>query len=161
MALVKWEPKRRELEPFRGLRDEVDRLFEEFFRGWPRPFAPAWPARGAESGQGEFWPTVNLKETNDEFVLTAELPGLEKKELNLSLTEDSVTLKGERRAEKETKEENYHYQETSFGTFERVVALPGRIKPAEATAKLKDGVLTLTLPKAEETKKREIRIEVK
>jgi HSP20 family protein len=164
MALVKWEPKRRELEPLRGLRDEVDRLFDEFFRGWPRPFASAWPGARwpqPEEAQGGFFPVVNLKETNDEFVLTAELPGVEKNELTISLTEDSVVLKGERKEEKETKEENYHYREASYGSFERAVSLPGSIKPSEATATLKDGVLTLTLPKAEETKKKEIRIEVK
>lgn len=164
MALVKWAPKRPELEPILGLRGEVDRLFDEFFLGWPRPFSEAGagmvPPPGARAAW-EFFPTVNLKETTDDYVVTAELPGVEKKELTLTVTEDSVTLRGERRAEKQKEEERYHYRETSYGSFERVIPLPGRIKPAEATAQLTDGVLTLTLPKAEETKKKEVKVEVK
>lgn len=163
MALVKWEPKRREVEPIRGLRDEVDRLFDQFFRGWGGPFAPGWPgarwpALSAETP--EFLPVVNLKETQDDYVVTAEVPGLDKKELEITLTDDSVTLKGERKAEKNADEENYHYQEASYGRFERLVSLPGRIKTVDAKARLKDGVLTLTLPKAEESKRKEVKVKV-
>jgi HSP20 family protein len=110
--------------------------------------------------RGEFFPAVNLKETENEYVITAEVPGLKKGELDVNVGEDNVTLKGERKEEKEEKKENYHYKEAVYGAFERVIPLPGTIKSAEAKAQLKDGVLTLTLPKAEATKKKEIKVKV-
>lgn len=157
MALIPWEPRRRELEPFRGLRDEVDRLFEDFFRGWARP---PWSARGLAPAQGEFSPNVDLKETEKEFTLTAELPGLTKEELDVTIAQDSITLKGERREEKESREGSYHYRETSYGSFQRVIPLPGEIKADKAKATLKDGVLTLTLPKAEPSKATHVKVKV-
>lgn len=155
MALVKWEP-RRELEPVRSLRQEVDRLFEDFFRGWPKPWSSGWfaPAEGA------FTPSIDLRETEKDFILTAEVPGLQKEDVDVNIMEQSVTIRGERKQEKETKEQDYHYRETSFGSFQRVVPLPAPIKADEARAKLKDGVLTLTLPKAEPSKPRGVKVKV-
>jgi HSP20 family protein len=163
MALIRWEPKK-ELEWFRDLRNEVDRLFDQFYEAWSRPWSagqPA-PARGAgpPGSKAGFVPHVNLKETDSEFVVTAEIPGLSRDELDISLTEDSVTLKGERKVERETKRESYHYRETSYGTFQRVIPLPGAIKPGEARATLKDGVLTMTLPKAEAGKRKAVTVSV-
>lgn len=162
MALIKWDPKRMELEPVRGLRDEIDRLFDEFFQGWWRPLGTDWPGPRLRSlaGSAEFLPNVNLKETEGEYLITAELPGLAKEDIQVSLTEDSVILSGERKLEKESKREAYHYRETSHGSFERVIPLPGQIKTAGAKAQLKDGVLTLVLPKAEETKRKEVSVKV-
>ncbi len=156
MALIKWEPRRGEIAPFRSLREEIDRVFEDFVRGWPRPWSGTWPAT-LESVSA---PTVDLKETEKEFVLTAEVPGVTKDQLNIAIAEDSVTLQGERKEEKEKKEENYHYRESSYGSFQRVVPLPAAVVADKAKAKLKDGVLTLTLPKAEPSEKKQIKIKV-
>jgi HSP20 family protein len=155
MALIQWEP-RRELEPFRGLREEVDRLFESFFRGWPG----RWSTQGTVSSEGKFVPSVNLKENDKEFVLTAELPGLQKDELDVNITDDAVAIKGERKEEKEQKEKSYYFKESSHGTFQRVIPLPDKVEAEKAKAKLKDGVLTLTLPKAEPSKRNAVQIDV-
>ena len=156
MALTKWEPRSGELQPVRSLRQEVDRLFEDFFRGWPRPWTGGW--LGQE--EGTFAPVVNLKETEKEFVLTAEVPGLQKDQLDVNIMEESVTIRGERKEEKETKEQSYYYRESSFGSFQRVVPLPAPIVADKAKATLKDGVLSLTLPKAEPAKSRAVKIKV-
>jgi HSP20 family protein len=147
----------RGLEPFRGLRDEVDRLFEDFFRGWGRS---PWVGRGLVTAGQEFLPSVDLREGVQEFTVTAEIPGLSKEELNVTITEDSVTLKGERKEESEKEKASYHYKETAYGAFQRVIPLPAKIKPDEAKARLKDGVLTLTLPKAEASKGKQVTVTV-
>lgn len=156
MALIKWEPRRGEVAPFRSLREEIDRVFDDFFRGWPRPWSGGWPS-ALESVTA---PTIDLKETEKEFVVSAEVPGVTKDQLNISIAEDSVTLQGERKAEKEKKEENYHYKESSYGSFQRVIPLPAAVVADKAKAKLKDGVLTLILPKAEPSPKKQIKIKV-
>jgi len=156
MALIKWEPRLGELQPVRGLRQEVDRLFDEFFRGWPKP----WTGGLLPQEEGAFAPVVDLKETEKEFVLTAEVPGMQKDQLDVNIMEESVTIRGERQEEKETKEQSYYYKESSYGSFQRVVPLPARILADKAKAKLKDGVLTLNLPKAEPSKSKAVKIKV-
>jgi len=156
MALIKWEPRRGELEPVRSLRQEVDRLFEDFFRGWPRP----WTGGLFAAGEGGGAPKVDLKEGEKELILSAEVPGLQKEEIGINIAEDSVTISGERKSEKETKEEGYYYRESSQGAFHRVVPLPCPILADKAKATLKDGVLTLTLPKAAPSKTRSVKIKV-
>ncbi|GAB4266748.1 MAG: Hsp20/alpha crystallin family protein [Deferrisomatales bacterium] len=157
MALIPWEPRRRGLEPFRGLREEVDRIFDEFFRGWG---GPPWAGRGVAPWSAGFYPSVDLKESENELVLTAEVPGLSKEELDVTIAEDSVTLRGERKEEKEREGESYHYREAAYGAFERVIPLPVEVKAEKAQAKLRNGVLTLTLPKAEPSKRKQIKVEV-
>jgi len=103
---------------------------------------------------------VDLKETEKEFVLTAEVPGMQKDQLDVNIMEESVTIRGERQEEKETKEQSYYYKESSYGSFQRVVPLPARILADKAKAKLKDGVLTLNLPKAEPSKSKAVKIKV-
>ena len=143
MALIKWEPKRTQLDPFRSLRDEVDRLFEDFGRGWPGPWGTTWPW-----APEAFSPAVDLKETDAEYVITAEVPGFPKDKLEINVTEDALTIRGERKEETEKKEGGYHLRESSSGSFQRVLALPGSVVADQAKAKLEDGVLTVTLPKA-------------
>lgn len=162
MAITKYEP-RTEVGQARSLRDEIDRMFDQFalsmgpFARTPLLRAPlAWDT-GA--WQGAFLPRVDLKETDEGFVLTAELPGMTKDSIDLTVAEDSVTLKGERKEEKEEKGEHFHSRETSFGAFERLIPLPGAVDVDKVEAKMKDGVLTLRLVKAEKTRKREIKIE--
>jgi HSP20 family protein len=156
MALVKWEPRFGELEPVRSLRQEVDRLFEDFFRGWPKPWTGGWPVQE----EGTFAPVVDLKETEKEFLLTAEVPGMQRDDLDVNILAESITIRGERKQEKETKEQNYYYKESSHGSFQRVIPLPAPILAEKAKAKLKDGVLSLTLPKAEPSKSKAIKIKV-
>lgn len=154
MSLMKWEP--RELEPFDDLRNQVDHLFEDFTRGWPRAFF----SRTLPWQSGQYLPSVDLKETDAAYTLTADLPGISKDDLKVNITERSVTIEGERKEEKETSHKGYHLKESSHGAFRRVVALPDEVVADNAKATLKDGMLTLELPKAEQTKRKEIEIKV-
>ena len=162
MALIRWEPKAKELEPLHNLRDEVDRLFEDFIRGWPRPWG-GWlsPFRGGEVAAPGYAPNVDMKETETDVLVTAEVPGFNKENLEVVITENSVTLKGERKEEKkEKKGDTYHYREVVQGSFERVLALPAAVVADKAKAELKDGVLTLTLPKTEPSKRKTLKVKI-
>jgi HSP20 family protein len=131
-------------------------MFDGFFGNRLSPWKPG------ELGLTDrpFTPSVDLKETDNEFIVTAEVPGVPKEGLDVTITEGAVTLKGERREEKENNEEGYRFKETSYGAFHRVIPLPGEVLAEKAKAALKDGVLTLTLPKSEHSKPRAIQIDV-
>jgi HSP20 family protein len=147
MAIVRWEP-------FRDLlasQKEFDRLFRE-------AFTPGF-------GEGELstrtWaPPVDIFENENNIVLKAELPGVEPKDVEIRVEDNTLYLKGERKFEKETKEENYHRIERSYGSFARSFSLPNSIDAEKVGADYKDGLLTLTLPKREEAKPKTIKINV-
>ena len=153
--LQKAEPKRA-LSPF----EEMDRLFEDYFsRGWMRPFRWEWPSLGelAKPFEGKM-PKVDVIERDDEVVVKAELPGVEKKDLDVSVTENSVTIKGTTSHEEKEEKGNYYRCEISRGAYARTVALPSYVDADKAKASFKDGVLELTLPKVEKSKRRSIEI---
>ncbi len=156
MALVKWQPRRNDPDPFQSLRQVVDRLFEDACRGVPRRWTPTWVTA---SGAG-FIPNVDVKETAHEYVVTVEVPGLRPEDLDVHITADTITIKGERKEEQENKRESYYYRESSVGSFQRVIPLPGPVVAEKAAAQLKDGVLTLTLPKAEPSKLTGVKVKV-
>lgn len=156
MALVKWEPQTREVEPFRGLREEVDRLFDEFLQGSPlgrmgRMFAPT---------QTGFVPSLDLEETTDEFIVRAEVPGMRKDDLDVNITERQVTIKGERKEERKAKDTAFYRRETLYGAFSRTIDLPAGIVPEKVGAKLENGMLTLILPKAQPSKHKVIKVKL-
>ena len=137
------------LTPFEEIDRVVERMFEGFFpRSWMRPMMrwewPAWPAF-----EEIRMPRVDVVERDTEIVVRAEVPGIDKKDLDVSVANNTVTIKGE--TKKETKEEkgDYHRREISSSSFSRTVALPAAIDGANAKASFKDGVLELTLPKIE------------
>ncbi|MDI6851344.1 MAG: Hsp20/alpha crystallin family protein [bacterium] len=146
--LMRWDPFRE----IASLREEVDRLFDTFF------------GRQAEKMIREreaFWvPAVDIEETENEFIVKAELPGLKKDEVKLSITEDTLTISGERKMEKEEKGKTYHRIEMNYGKFERTVRFPTEVVPDKAKASYKDGILTITVPKSEKAKSKEIEIEI-
>jgi len=147
MAIVRWEPFRDAMTSQR----EFDRLFKEAFT----PFF----------GEGELstrtWaPPVDIYETADSIVLKAELPGVDPKDVEVKVEDNSLFLKGERRFEKEVKNENYHRVERSYGSFARSFSLPNSIEAEKVKAEYKNGLLTLTLPKREEAKPKTIKIDV-
>lgn len=148
-----WRPFR-ELSPireFERMRRDMDRLWDSFFEERPR-------RKGEEVG--EWLPSLDVSETKNNLVVKAELPGMDPKDIDISLNEGILTIKGERKQEKEEKEENYHLIERSYGSFTRSVRLPGEVKSEMISASYKDGVLKVTLPKSEEAKKKEIKIKV-
>jgi HSP20 family protein len=161
MAIQKWEP-RGEIAPIRSMREEMDRMFDEFFHGMGT-LRPSWMMRpfAWAPEAGGFVPSVDLKETEDSYVVVAELPGLKKEMIDIAVSEDEVTLKGERKETKEEKGENWHRRESVHGSFQRTISLPGTVNANKAEAKMSDGVLTLTLPKSEEEKKKAVKITVK
>ena len=146
MAIVRWEP-------FRDLlatQDRFNRLFNE-------TFSSAF-CDGGELTQTGWLPPVDVYETDQNVMLKAELPGVDPKNVEIRVEDGTLYLKGERKFEREVKEEDYHRVERSYGSFSRSFALPSSVAAEKATAEYKDGVLTLTLPKKEEAKPRTIKI---
>jgi len=147
-------PARREEEyPLFSLQRDVNRLFEDFFRGFDLR-----PLRMAEEKWGGFSPKMDLEETEKEYRITAELPGMEEKDVEVLLTGNSITIKGEKKSEREEKEANYHVVERNYGSFSRSLKLPAAVDLDNITAKYDKGVLTVTCPKKEEVKPKAIEI---
>lgn len=139
-----------ELTPWKPFRD-IDELWERFFRELStiEPFRQEWV------------PSLDVSETENNIVVKAELPGIDPKEIDISLTDDLLTIKGEKKQEKEEKDENYHRVERSYGAFTRSLRLPQEVRSEKIEANYKDGILKITLPKSEEAKRKEIKIKVK
>jgi HSP20 family protein len=141
-----------EWRPFREvsrLRREMDRLWEDYFGLGRRALRPM---------ELEFAPAVDVKETADQIVVKAEVPGIDAKEINISITGDVLTIKGEKKSEREEKEENYHLVERSYGSFSRSLSLPAVVDHDRIEANYDKGVLTITCPKKEEVKPKAIKI---
>ena len=147
MAIVRWEPFRDLLATQR----DFDRLFKEAFS----------PFSGETEQSTRAWaPPVDIYETDNNIVLKAELPGIDPKDLEIRVEDNTLYLKGERKFEKEVKEEDYHRVERSYGAFSRSFSLPSSIDADKVKAEYKDGLLTLTLPKREVVKPKTIKIDV-
>ena len=140
-----------EWRPFREvsrLRREMDRLWDDYFGAGRRALRPL----------AEFAPAVDIKETAEAVVVKAEVPGMDAKDINISVTGDVLTIKGEKKSEREEKEENYHLVERSYGSFSRSLVLPAAVNLDKIEAKYDKGVLTVTCPKKEEVKPKPIEI---
>ena len=147
--------KREEENPFSELQQEMNRLFENFFKGFD-----VAPFEGINDGFGKYNPSIDVKESEKEITVTAELPGMEEKDFELLMSDDSLTIKGEKREEKEEKGKDYYRMERRYGSFNRVIALPEGIDTKNVDAKFKNGVLKVTLPKTEEAAKKVKKIAV-
>jgi len=132
----------RESNPFATLQREVDRLFDEFTRG----FAPRWPTLPTW-GTPDLMPSMDVTETDKEIEITAELPGLEEKDVQINLVDNVLTITGEKKEEKEEKEKNYRLLERSYGSFSRTLELPAGTEPDAVKATIAKGVLKVTVPK--------------
>jgi len=148
MSLQRWEP----FKEMMTLRNALDRLFEESF---VRPSA-YWS--NIDSG---LTVPVDVYQTDKDVVVKASLPGFKPEEVDISIIGDTINIKGEHREEKEEKQENYFIRERHYGDFSRTITIPVEIKSDQAEAVFENGVLTLTLPKAEEVKPRQIKIRAK
>lgn len=146
MALARWDPFREMI----SLREAMDRLFEESFV-WP-PLAPL-RTRGTLA--------VDVRETDDAFIINASVPGLKPEDLNINVVGDTVTISGEIKEETKEEEASYIYRERRFGSFTRTVTLPTTLDPDKAEAVIENGVLTLTIPKAEAAKPKAIKVKTK
>ena len=150
--------------PFETLRREMDRLFEEFDRDlWRSPFRRSAFDIEPFLRRGLSWsaPAVDIAEKNNAYELTAELPGLDEKNIEVKVVNGSLMIKGEKRDAKEEKKKDYHLQERHFGSFERCFSVPEGVDTDRIEANFKAGVLTVTLPKKPEAQKPEKKIEIK
>ena len=146
MAIVRWEPFRE----FTTLQNEMNRLFNTVFD------APA-PGNGG-STMRRWMPAMDLVETEDNFVLRADLPGMKEDDVKIEFEDGTLTVSGERKAEHESKNEGYYRVERAFGSFSRSLTLPQGIDPEGVTANFEHGVLEVLIPKPEERKPRRIEI---
>lgn len=144
-----------ELSPFQTLRQEMDRLFDEFLRG----FEVGWPS--AEEPFGYTFPRIDMSETDKEVLITAELPGLTEKDIELSLSRDMLTISGEKKEEKEESVKGYYRMERHYGAFRRQLPLPVEVDPDRCDASFKNGILTVKLAKTPEAQKQVKSIPIK
>ncbi len=149
----------REENPFLDLHRRIDDLFADFFTGFGED--TLWP-RGLTAGPRAFTtlPKVDVAETDDEVVVTADLPGMTEKDLNVSLDGDLLTIRGTRKEEKEDKNRSYHLVERSYGEFHRVLQIPDGVNKDKIKAAFKKGELKVTLPKLPQTKSPSRHIEI-
>jgi len=149
MTLVKWNPERE----MGALQRRMNRLFDDFFgdafwTGGDRPLAA-------------FEPVVDIREDADAYYVHAELPGVKKEEVRITMQDNMLSIRGEKKQESEKKEASYHRLERSYGAFERTITLPASVMADKVDASFTDGVLTIMLPKTEEVKPREIAVKVR
>lgn len=145
--------KREAYEPFTFFREEMNSLFDNFFRGFD--------IEPLERKFATFSPSIDISETEKEIVISAELPGMEDKDIDVSLSKDLLTIKGEKKEGKEEKGKNYYRMERSYGSFCRKIPLPEDIDADKAEAEFKKGVLTIKLPKTPEAIKETKKIAIK
>ena len=145
--------KREEYTPFALFRQEMDKLFDNFFRGFEmEPFM---------GRLGAFSPSVDVKESDKEIRVSAELPGMDDKDIEVSLNRDSLTIKGEKKEEKEDKGKDYYRMERSYGSFSRTIPLPAGVDMDKVKADFRKGVLMVTVPKTAQAIKETKKITVK
>ncbi len=150
MAIVRWDPFR----DLMTIQERMNRLFDQTLS--------KTRTEDEEGLTASTWsPAVDIYETADSIVLKAELPGLSRENIDIQVRDNTLTLKGERRFEREVKDENYLRIERSYGAFQRGFSLPAVIQQDKIKATFKDGVLEVNLPKAEEAKPKQVKIEVK
>jgi len=151
-------------QPFDSLRDEVDRIFDEFTRGFGGlpigrrmlEMEPLWRGETALAA-----PAIDVVEKENEYQIAAELPGIDEKDIQVEVADDVLTIRGEKKEEKEEKDKNYHLTERRYGTFQRSFQLPSGVDQEKIAARFETGVLTLTLPKTVEAQKKARTIAVK
>lgn len=142
--------------PFYALQRQMNSLFDDFFTG----FGPG-QRLPAIDGIGAFSPPIDVKESDKDYTIRAELPGVEEKDIEVTVTGDGVTIKGEKKEEKEDKGKNYYYMERSYGSFNRVIPLATETQADKAQASFINGVLNITIPKSAKAKAKETKVSIK
>ena len=148
MTIVRWDPFRN----MATLQDSINRIFDEAANK-SRDYSD-------EVSKCDWRPIVDIYDTEKSIIINAELPGARKDNIALDVKENTLVLKGERKSEEEVRNENYYRKERCFGTFERAFTLPSAIDPAKITANFKDGILRVEIPKPEEKRPKQIKINV-
>lgn len=149
--------RRAEVAPVHSFQREMNRLIDDFFNDFPLAL------RRGQAGlvSGGFIPRVDVSETDKEVKVSAELPGMDEKDITVEMDDAAVTIRGEKKEEKEEQGKNWYTKEQSYGSFHRIVPLPASVEGKNASAQFKKGVLTITVPKkeGEEMKRKAIKIE--
>ena len=156
MSLIRWTPSR-DLSAWSSdifnMQREINRLFDTFVRGG---------TQADESFGLTYWtPAVDIAERDNEYVVKVDLPGVEKDDVKITLVSGVLTIRGEKKQENESKTGSFHRIERSYGSFQRSFTLPSSVRNDGIDAVYKDGILTITLPKAEEAKPKQIEVRVK
>jgi HSP20 family protein len=146
--LIRWQPMREMVT----LRDAMDRLFDDAFT---RPWSIT------DAGRTSMVPSIDMFETENDVVIKAALPGMKAEDVEINITGEMITIKGQTKEKSEVKEKAYHIREHRWGAFERSLALPTMVLSDKARAEFEDGVLVITLPKAEEVKPKTITVKAK
>ncbi len=144
-SVIRWEPFRSS----NSLQEHFNRLFES-----------AYPGRSSESSVTTWAPAVDIQETENELVLKADLPGLDEKDIDVRIENNTLTVRGERKFEKQVSEDNYLRVERSYGSFSRSFTLPNTINTEAIRAEYKNGVLTVQMPKRAESKPKQVKVNV-
>jgi HSP20 family protein len=148
-SIMRWDP----FAELASFREAMNRLFEDVF---------SRRSLASELTTETVWaPAIDMYETDEEVVVKAMLPGLKKDDLEVTFSDDVLTIKGETKRETETKKRNYYHKELAYGQFARSIALPVTVKPEQAKAEFKDGILEIHIPKAEEAKPKVHKLEIK
>jgi HSP20 family protein len=145
-SLIRWEP----LRELSSMRDVMDRLFDD---GFPRIGSALWDTASV--------PTMDLYQTEDSVVVKMGLPGVKPEDIQISVANGVLTIRGEVKEEKDEKEKTYHLHERRYGSFSRSISLPSNVSTDKSDAEFENGILTLTLPKAEEAKAKTITVKAK
>lgn len=148
-----------ETNPLWAFRRDFDRLFDDFFGSAGFPGLPSLSAGGQEALSLK--PQIDLSETDREIRITAELPGIDEKDIDITLSDDLLTIRAQKQAEREEQEQDYYVKERSQGTFIRSIRLPFAADPDQIRAVCRNGILNLTIPKPQEAQGRVRRIEVR
>jgi HSP20 family protein len=143
--IIRWDPSR----DISTMQDSMDKFFDDYF------------GRYSKNIEGYGAIDVNMVQTDDNVIVKASVPGVNPEDIDISITGDTLTIRGETKEDEETKEGNYHIKEMRYGSFARSILLPNQVVVDKAVAEFKDGILKLTLPKAEEVKPKTIKIKTK
>ncbi len=155
-------PWRRDEGPFESLRREIEMLHRDIDRVFEEMWNGRWPAMSFEPmGRGEIMPQLDMTEDDQAFHLQVELPGMDEKDVEVTLRNHTLTIKGEKKEEKETKDKDVHRRERAYGYFRRSVEIPGDVDADKITATYRKGVLTIDLPKTKQAQEQAKHIEVK
>lgn len=155
MAIIPWRPRKDVWQPFREvetLQNEMNKLFD-FSLG-------RWPVRSTGLMEGAWNPSVDVFESKDNIMVKADIPGMKKEDIEISIHGDTLIIKGEKKEETESKEKDYVKTERFYGSFNRALTLPSEVDETKGKASYKDGVLEMTLPKKEEKKPRQIKVDI-
>ncbi|MBN1406766.1 MAG: Hsp20/alpha crystallin family protein [Calditrichaceae bacterium] len=147
MPIVRWNPER----SIFSLKSDMDRLFDNFFTDRP----------GQLQSYSDMTPIVDVEETDQAFLITAEVPGIKKDDIKITFENNYLTISGEKKVEKDRKDKNFHHMERSFGKFSRTLGIPAGVMLDKIEAEYDQGILNIKIPKAEEAKPKQIEVKVK